>query len=392
MRFFEKLARLRNSRVPSLPPKADPAARLNPPITGDIKRWCEDHEGSVYRVLAEPETIHCRPPRTLEPEVHPAFQPYFDRQTPEKALLRISNARLAGSNGLVILPDGTFVGQLIANGPEGWRTMLAKQPAYYSPLPQVHRKEGSYFSLMVIGWQNYYHWNHDVIIKLHWVLDHLPGDIRFIAPPNLKPFHYDTLKLLGIRTDQLCYFQPHELWEVESLYFVVPYPKPSMDTLEPLAWFKERSQSVYGVAPRRPFKRIFLSRLGDTHFRTVNERAVARFLSAYGFETLHPGHMSFSEQVELFSSVEAVVGTGTGLFNMVFASPGARILQLQEPTHMVLALWTLSEALGHSYWYLCADTVPNRDYPDADADLFVQLPKLKITLANMLEETDSTRA
>lgn len=377
---------MRNSRVSSLDSTTDPAVRLNPPITGDIKRWCADHGDSDYEVLARPNTIYSRPPRTLEPEVHPAFHPYFERQTLEKALVRVSNARLAGPNGLVILPDATFVGQLIANGPEGWDSMLAKEPAYYSPLPPVQHKKGSYFSLMVIGWQNYYHWNHDVIIKLHTVLTHLPKDIHFIAPPNLKPFHYDTLNLLGVRPEQLSHCRPGELWEVESLYFVVPYPKPSTDTLAPLAWFKERSQDLHGVPPRRPSRRIFLSRLGDSHFRSVNESAVARFLSSYGFETVHPGHMSFSEQVELFSSVEVLVGTGTGLFNMVFAAPGTRILQLQEPRHMVVALWTMSEALGHSYWYLCGDSVPNRDFPDADADLFIPIPKLKATLEKMLGE------
>jgi len=388
--LFERLARLRNSRL--FAPQSHPGActRVNPPVTGDIKRWCADHVKAGYQLLAEPETIHRRLPRTLEPEVHSSFLPYLEMSTLEKALVQVSDASLVGPNGLVMLPDGSFVGQLIANGPEGWQAILAKQPAYTSPLPPVRRQRGSYCSLMVVGWENYYHWNHDVIVKLHWLLERLPKDVRFIAPPTLKSFHWDTLQLLDLRADQLCYFRPDEVWELESLYFAVPCQKPSMDTHEPLAWFRESSQRLFGIPKRHPNKRIFLSRRGDTHFRTVNEPDVVEFLGAYGFEAHHPGHMSFREQVELFSAAEAIIGTGSGLFNMIFAPPGARILQLQEPSHMVGGLWTLSEALQHSYWYLRGETVPNTEHPTADADLFVPLPKLKHTLEAMLEPMDTS--
>lgn len=366
-------------------PASYAAPRLTPPINGDIKRWCQEHVDADYQVLARPQMISRQPPRTLESEIDPALQPYLQLGIPEKALVRVSNARLVGHNGLVMLPDGSFVGQLIANGPDGWRTMLAKERAYYSPLPKTRRAlRGRYFSLMVIGWHNYYHWNHDVIIKLHTVFQHLPRDIRFIAPPELKPFHFDTLRLLGIEPDQLIHFRADELWECDSLYFTVPYPKPSTDTPELLAWFREQSHSMYGSVPPRPMRRIYLSRRDDTHFRTVNEAEVMDVLREYKFEPYQPARMSFREQVALFSEAEMIVGTGTGLFNMMFAARGARILQLQEPSHMVVALWTLSEALGHSYWYLCGETVPNRDFPSHDADISVPIGKLKETLEHML--------
>lgn len=369
--------------VSPTPPAATPG--LAPPICDDIRAWGLAHPGVNYTALEGPRTIHRNPPRTLEAAIDPAFEPYLAKEIPEKALVTVSGARVVGRNGLVVLPDGSYVGELIANGPEGRRIMLANEPAYHSPLPSAERNlSGDYFSLMVIGWTNYYHWTHDVVLKLGLALDKLPPECRFIAPPSLRPFQHEMLDLLGISRDRLTHFEPDQMWRLERLHFVIPYPKPSVDAHDYLAWFKAAAQARYPAASMAARRRIYLSRRSDTHFRTVNEDQVLECLHAYGFETQFPGQMTFREQVELFSQAEVLVGTGTGLSNMVFAPSGARILQFQDPTHMVVALYTLSEALGHTYWYLTGEAVANTDYPTMDADIFVPLDKLSRTLEAML--------
>jgi hypothetical protein len=70
---------------------------------------------------------------------------------------------------------------------------------------------------------------------------------------------------------------------------------------------------------------------------------------------------------------------------MVFAPKGARILQFQEPSLVVHALWTMAESLGHRYWYLMGETVPN--HGGARADIFVTLDKLQQALNVMRSDT-----
>jgi hypothetical protein len=51
---------------------------------------------------------------------------------------------------------------------------------------------------------------------------------------------------------------------------------------------------------------------------------------------------------------------------MVFSPPGTKVLQFQEASHIVHALWTEAAAMGFDYHYVLGDTVANPDAPDAD--------------------------
>ncbi|MEY2458842.1 MAG: hypothetical protein QOG30_672, partial [Acidimicrobiaceae bacterium] len=116
---------------------------------------------------------------------------------------------------------------------------------------------------------------------------------------------------------------------------------------------------------------------------TTNEEEVEAFLSERGFETVAPATMSFREQIELFGQAEVIVGTGAGLFNMVFAPPGTKVLQLQETSHMEPALWMMAAAIDVEYHYVLCDAVPNPEH--FNADIHVPIDKLEASLLAMAE-------
>jgi capsular polysaccharide biosynthesis protein len=160
----------------------------------------------------------------------------------------------------------------------------------------------------------------------------------------------------------------------------VPYPKPLIETAAPLVWLRERARAAYGVAPSGSTRRrLFLSRVADGHFRALNEAELLAGLADLHFEIVRPGQLTFAEQVAFFSEAECIVGTGTGLANMIFAPPGAHIVQWQDPTHIVQSLWTLAEALGHTYHTFNAEPVPS-EVPGLN-NLRVPLDKLRASLA-----------
>lgn len=367
-------------------PRSTGESRAHPPICDDIQAWCADRHEGEYRVLNPASLIIRHPPRTLESQIHPSFEPLYRVEVPPRALVRVAGARLVGENGLVVLPDGSFVGELVALTEPGRRAILAEQSVYRESLPRkITRKRGGYYPLFALGWTNYYHWNHDVIMRTSRIMDDLPSDIRFVAPPRVKPFQKETLQLLGIETSRLETFDGGGVWEFESLFFSTPVWKTQIDTGEPMEWFKNATLARYQIPPPRQHRRLYLSRRLDHHWRTANEPEVEALLHAYGFETVMPGTLSFRDQAALFAEADMLVGTGAGLNgNLVFAPRGARILQLQEPSHVVHSLWTMAESLGHRYWYVMGEAVPN---PGQHADIFVPLDKLQQTLNVMLSDT-----
>jgi capsular polysaccharide biosynthesis protein len=282
--------------------------------------------------------------------------------------------------GLVVLPDGAFASEVTFH--DG---LLVQQRPYFTPLPRKARaKRGNYFSLLSL-WTDqpsYYHWIHDAMLRLHLVLSHLPEDVRFIVPPNLRPFQEETLQLLGISTDQLCFFSGQDLWELEALYFAPPTTSAGSNSPAAIQWFREAAWSGFGLTPSLGERRLYISRRHTRHRRIVNEPEVERVMHDFGFETILPETLDFREQVELMSQAGAVASTsGAALTNILFAPPGAKILVMVEPVQISPFFWTMSEAAGHQYWYALGETIAAR--PHSDADLLVPPDKVARTLQAM---------
>jgi capsular polysaccharide biosynthesis protein len=337
-----------------------------------------------FRTVQQPFVIQRNLPRTLSDEVDQSFQALLRVDAPERTLVCLRYGRVVGTSGLVVLPDGQFVGETIAVTPAGQRTLLANETGYATPLPPRPKLvKGRYYLLSVIGWRNYYHWNHDVVMRLYRVREHLPSDIRFIVPNGLRPYTLDPLKLLGLDESHLVPIAEREVWEVESLYIAIPIHKAQLTSSDLTRWFRETCLEAIGVARATPGKRIYVRRTApDDHWRIVNHDQVESCLLQYGFESHYPGNMTFRQQAELFSQAQVLVGTGTGLFNMVFAPRGAIIVHLQEPSVIDVAFWTLSESLGHEYWYVLGTSVPNPGGPVPDIHVPVDL--LRKTLQKLL--------
>jgi len=87
-----------------------------------------------------------------------------------------------------------------------------------------------------------------------------------------------------------------------------------------------------------------------------NEAAVRDLLAAYGFQDVDPGHLSVAEQIATFAQAELIVAThGAGLTNIVFASPGARVIELFPAGYLLPDYWWLASVVpGVDHRYLSA--------------------------------------
>jgi hypothetical protein len=380
VRYWKRLRKLSCVARPSSRQTDRDSARVQPPVVESVKAWCQGQPDIDCQLVRPAERTTRQAPRTIEPVVDERFSRMTQYTIPEKYVVRIPRARLIGETGLVVLPDGSFTSEVTFGTHH-----LVQQRAYFTPLPRkVLRKRGNFFSLLLLwaNGDNYYHWVHDAILRLHLILPYLPRDIRFIVPPNLRSFQKDTLALLGVSTDQLCAFSGQDFWELEALYFAPPTAAPAANSPAALRWLREIAWAKYGVTPAPGKRRIYISRRQTRYRRLVNEAEVERVLGDFGFETFIFEDLSFREQVELMGQAEAIVSTsGAGLVNLLFAPPGAKVFVMFGPAQKSWIWWSMCEAVGHVFWLAGGEAVPG--LPPQDADLLVPAHKVVRTLETM---------
>jgi len=337
-------------------------AKGTPAVCESIQDWAKARPETDCRLLVPARHITRELPQTIEPTIDCR---YVDRQVAdqgEKYLVRISQSRIVSQSGLVILPDGAYSSESVYT-----RSVLEKDPDYYAPKwrPTIV-KSGNYFSLIVI-WSkggNYYHWLHDTLERLFRVQEHLPEDIRYIVPANLGPLQLETLRLVGIRQDQLVPFDGEEVWELETLYFSNRTTNSGSDRREADEWLRDKIFEAYQVESAAATRRLFVSRRIAAKRKVINEPAVEEYLEQFGFEICTPETLSFREQVELFSQAKVVVSThGAGLTNMLFAPAGLVVVDMIPASKMdnSYVFWTMSVELRHHYWYFVVEDVPGGD-------------------------------
>ena len=116
---------------------------------------------------------------------------------------------------------------------------------------------------------------------------------------------------------------------VEQL--VLAQPNDSTCNYHPClaAWFGEMAALAHGERATGA-RRFFVDRRDARSRPLANEDAVIAALEPLGIEPVAAEHLSGAAQIALFRHAELVVGPhGAGLANLLFASPGCRVIELQ---------------------------------------------------------------
>ncbi len=336
--------------------------------TEDLASWCASR-GLESEVLSTARLVRPGLPRPLEGgSVHSNFLAWSETPVPERRLFRIPGARLWGPDGIVVLPDGSLAAESVYD-----RHHLERNPAYRKPMPRRSRTvKGDHFSLLgpFSNRGNYFHWFHDALLRLHGVQERLPAGTGYLVPPRLAEFQRESLRLLGVPEESLMAYQG-ELWQPDQLWFA-SLPPAGAQVSEAAEWLRDRMWSAAGVGSPGLRRRIYISRAGARWGRIANERQLLPVLGRFGFEVVACEQLSVAEQVRLFSDARTIVSPlGAGQTNSLFTPPGARILQILEPSaeSRFFVYRGLAETCGHQYHYVIGTTVPNPDrpqYPDLE--------------------------
>ena len=242
---------------------------------------------------------------------------------------------------------------------------------------------------MLSSWGGgYYHWLLDVLPRLYRVLGELPDDVLFITP-ELQDYQRETLQMLGIEPNRLVTAQPSKVWELEQLLFSPPIAFSSHHLPESLFWLRSVFLKACQISPGGAGKRLFISREKARYRHLLNQKEILAVSKDFGFETVIAEDLSFRAQVALFSDAEIIVAQhGAGLSNMLFAHPNSIIIEMFGDNAIDYAYWTLSDALGYTYYYLVGENIDDgrRDVRRWAfyQDMIVPSEKLAIVLEHAL--------
>ncbi len=196
---------------------------------------------------------------------------------------------------------------------------------------------------------NYYHWTFEGLTRL-WALSALPGGDRLplvFPSTQLRPFHTDTLRAMGLRNP--IYPLNHRLTRFERLY-VPSFLDGATVTPRQVAWLRDTLFRTFPQARQGGPRRIYVSRRDANARRVLNEDAVLAVLQRHGFELVVPGALSVAEQIRAFAGAEVVVAPhGAGNSNIAFCPPGAVFLELLPASNACALYWMLANVAELRY-------------------------------------------
>jgi len=266
-----------------------------------------------------------------------------------------------------ILPGDKEWFVLAGDGPLHLADMANGNPEVGHYVPVVGRKGRAILSppervidlgpgpfVLLGGSTNYYHWMTDYLPRLEGLMpERAPwAGLSYLVNDDLAPFQVETLARAGLDGGRLLRLPAAPIGARCGRLFASPIGAVRQQ-LRPsaLAWlrhlFKPPARGT-GVPPAR---RVYISRRDAGLRRVVNETEITSHLKALGFRILAPGGMSVARQAQALSRAEIIVGPhGAGLTNMIFAPPGALVIETSAGSRRHLGFMeSLAACCGHRY-------------------------------------------
>lgn len=188
-------------------------------------------------------------------------------------------------------------------------------------------------------------------------------------------FQQESLKTLGFEDENIVNTQHFS--NIKAKRLIVPHcgnervTKWSCDFLRK-QFIPERTEE------KSKGKRLYISRRKASYRRVINETEVLECLKNLGFIDITLESMTVKEQALLLASAEAVIAPhGAGLTNLVFCSPGTKVIEIFSPHWVKLCYYQVCYCSELDYYYLIGETPKaNAKFFGRDADIIVDIDLL----------------
>ncbi|MBC9783737.1 glycosyltransferase family 61 protein [Heliobacterium chlorum] len=371
------------------------------------KEWIEregtKHPGTQYIKIFSGEPISRRLPGTLDKETHWKFRladvlsqnieikshaqinwdlwKKYTYQSPEAFVAVIPNGRVWGTNGTVITPDNQLLYDLSVES-----TLFLPQTHsvfLQSSLPKMEKIEKTAAVITTSYADSFYHWMIDALPRFELIRRSGIHPDYYIVN-EWYPYHKEALDIIGIPDEKILHC--NQLQHFQFPLLLAP-SLPGIWGYIP-RWVHDYLRSTFLLQKSLPMKKrkLYISRAKSAWRRVINEEALRELLEKQGFETFYLEELSITEQAELFANAEAIIAPhGAGLTNLVFASPGAKVIELFGPYYVQGLYWAMSWQAGLEYYYLIGEGPQPAEYEEPfkihSEDILIDLEKVEKLLA-----------
>jgi hypothetical protein len=295
----------------------------------------------------------------LDPERHARGEPYVGWR--ESVLLETNHCAIFAGDEVYFreTQDRTF-----ANHPWVGGRVSPDGRDFVVSLPSVDRVIDEPFILLGTD-ENFSHWLERNLLKLAVLEAHgIDAALPLLINEDLRGYQREYLRLVGVPPERLLTV-PRGL-VVSCRKVAVPVclrNRPRMRL--GIDWLRARVVGHMGP-PALARDLVFVSRR-DSGLRVMhNEAELEQALRPLGFTTFVAGEAPVTEQIQVFSRARVIVGAhGAGLTNLLFAPPGAFVLEIATPGSAGMEEFRfIAGALGQRIVTLVAERAGDNAGPD----------------------------
>ena len=226
-------------------------------------------------------------------------------------------------------------------------------------LPTLKEIDGAVAVLSGLSGNVYFHWMVDILPRIEILrqagvnFDQIDW---FLINSYQQKFQRETLKILGIPEERI--LESDSYPHIQAKQLIVPSFPGDLGWLPAWALQFLRREFLKDLAlPKLNYpEAIYISRGKARYRRVLNEEDVLAVLSKFGFVSIALESMSFQEQVALFAHAKIIVAPhGSGLTNLIFCSPGTKVIELVSPHYIRHYFWVICRQLQLEHYYLTGD-------------------------------------
>ena len=283
------------------------------------------------------------------------------RKRPSKTHLASVPSGIVFPTGAVFDHRGQFVEMVshdydFLDNPQQKKHRFVLRP--HRVFPRIHRFRHDVVTLTASNQKFYFHWIFEILPRL-WLAEQAGcGGGPFFVEAEL-PFQQQTLGVLGVTEPRR--IDPLEMGAISASNLIIPCHRIAPGHAFPewsIRFLRDRLLPKANEGRRSSPKRLYVSRRNARHRRVLNEPEIVSFLAGYGFQSIQAEELTFCDQMSLFRDAEIVIAPhGGGLANLVFCTPGAKVIELFPPVNIDL-YYRFATQLGLNYLFVKSGDSP----------------------------------
>ncbi len=232
--------------------------------------------------------------------------------------------------------------------------------------------------------RNYYHWIIDALPRLFIIREKLRDSV-VLLPRNARRYMHESVRLFNPKG--MLELKKHTYARVKHLCLPRPVADSGRHDGTVLNGLKKFILSALDGQdrPRTVGERIYISRANQHSRKVHNETEVRELLKKYGFTVVFFENMSFTDQVSLMRNAKHVVSShGANLTNILFMPENGKVLEINKNVSPNLCYYSLASSIDLYYFYQFCPIACDGPDSDNNADLMVDVVKLRENVEAML--------